>query len=336
MSLLTILCFVVAIVALAHAYVTGGRSASSIMTRSIRRRSPLYSLFMAMDRQKSLGSVKERYQGREDLAIIAADEVEDYNSFAEADEEEIDPPKKGQKITGTIIDVDETGVFIDIGGKMSGYMPAAEASLVSIKNMNNLFQVGQEITGDVIGKLKGMPVVSLRAEQLVAAWDKIMKLKTEDAAITVKVLEVNRGGAVCDLFGLKAFLPGSHYPSVPDASLIGTSLEVRFLDANEEDGKIVVSRRRAMMHTQPTLERGSVIEGTVTGLRQYGAFLELPGGQAGLLHISQISFERIENLENIFTVGEKCKVMIIDHDRANNRVALSTKTLEATPGDMLR
>jgi small subunit ribosomal protein S1 len=334
MSSLKILCFIVVIVAVAHAYVS--RNPSSLAVRYQRRSLPLYANSIMMDRQKSLGSVKERYQGREDLVSLEADEVEDYNSFAEADDEEVDPPKKGQKITGTIIDVDETGVFIDIGGKMSGFMPATEASLIGIKNMNNLFQVGQEITGDIIGKLKGMPVVSLRAEQLVAAWDKILKLRADDAAVTVKVLEVNRGGAVCDLFGLKAFLPGSHYIGNPDASLIGTTLEVRFLDANEEDGKIVVSRRRALTQTQPQLERGSVIEGTVTGLRQYGAFLELTGGQAGLLHISQISFERIENLENIFTVGEKCKVMIIDHDRANNRVALSTKALEITPGDMLR
>ena len=78
------------------------------------------------------------------------------------------------------------------------------------------------------------------------------------------------------------------------------------------------------------------MSGTVTGLRQYGVFVELSGGLAGLLHISQISVDRIESLENLFTIGQKCKVMILDHDKTNNRVALSTKVLEPNPGDMLR
>merc|ERR1711998_809720 len=76
--------------------------------------------------------------------------------------------------------------------------------------------------------------------------------------------------------------------------------------------------------------------GTITGLRNYGAFLELEGGMAGLLHISQISYDRIDNLENLFQIGQKCKVMIIENDKAQGRVALSTKTLEANPGDMTK
>jgi ribosomal protein S1 len=109
------------------------------------------------------------------------------------------------------------------------------------------------------------------------------------------------------------------------------------LDADEEEGKLVVSQRRAMMENQTSdLRRGQVISGTITGLRNYGAFLELENGVAGLLHISQISYDRIDNLETLFTVGQKCKVMILDHDKSNSRVALSTKTLEPNPGDMLR
>jgi predicted RNA-binding protein with RPS1 domain len=79
-----------------------------------------------------------------------------------------------------------------------------------------------------------------------------------------------------------------------------------------------------------------VVSGTITGLRQYGAFLELDGGIAGLLHISQISYDRIDNLEKLFQIGQRAKVMIIDHDKANSRLALSTKTLETNPGEMLR
>lgn len=114
-------------------------------------------------------------------------------------------------------------------------------------------------------------------------------------------------------------------------------LQVKFLDVDEEAGKLVVSQKRATMDGATfDLKRGAVVSGTITGLRNYGAFLELEGGMAGLLHISQISYDRVENLENLFKIGQKCKVMILEHDKANGRVALSTKALEPTPGDMLK
>ena len=105
---------------------------------------------------------------------------------------------------------------------------------------------------------------------------------------------------------------------------------------DESEGKLVVSQKRASVtHSTIDLTRGRVVTGTITGLRNYGAFLELEGGMAGLLHISQISFDQIKSLETLFTIGQKCKVMILDHDKANNRVALSTKALEVNPGMLL-
>jgi ribosomal protein S1 len=91
-----------------------------------------------------------------------------------------------------------------------------------------------------------------------------------------------------------------------------------------------------MYEGRESVKRGDVMNATVTGLRPYGAFVELEGGLAGLLHISQISSDRIDNVDSIFTVGQPIVVMVIDHDKANGRVALSTRTLEANPGDMIR
>jgi small subunit ribosomal protein S1 len=271
------------------------------------------------------------------LPVEGDDESASYNSFAEADAEEVDPPKVGQTITGTVIEMDDNGALLEIGGKMSGYLPLKEAALVPIKHVNTVLEMGQEVTAEVIGTLKGMPVISLRSAQLITAWEKVLAIRAADSVFEAKVLEVNKGGAVCSALGLKAFLPGSHYLGVPDESLVGTTLNVKFLDVNEEEGKIVVSQRRALMETQNSEpKRGEVVSGTVTGLRQYGAFFELDGGVAGLLHISQISYDRIDNLEDVFTVGQRCKVMILEHDKVNSRVALSTKTLEPQPGDMLR
>jgi len=290
-------------------------------------------------KQNKINLIKERYSGRGDIAgmLDEEDDLSSYDSFAEADEEEIDPPKTGQMITGTVIEMDDNGALLEIGGKMSGYLPLKEAALIPIKHVNTVLQMGQEVTAEVIGTLKGMPVISLRSAQLVTAWEKIINIRSIDEAFDVKILEVNKGGAVCDCMGLKAFLPGSHFLGLPDSSLVGNTIKVKFLDVNEDEGKLVVSQRRALTDSNAVaIKRGEVVSGTITGLRNYGAFLELDGGIAGLLHISQISYGRVENPETLFTVGQRAKVMILDFDKANARVALSTKTLEPNPGDMLR
>jgi len=317
---------------------------SAFISSATQRSASITKLNMATSalagKQRVLQNVKEKYGGRGFLQSI--DESEDdfttsYDSFAAADEAEADPPKVGQVITGTIIEMDDNGALLEIGGKMSGYLPVKEASLIPIKNVNTVLEVGQSLTAEVIGTLKGMPVISLRNAQLAEAWEKVLAMRASDASFDVTILEVNKGGAIASFMGLKTFLPGSHYLGTPDASLIGQTLKVKFLDVNEDEGKLVISQRRALAESQSfDFKKGDVVSGTITGLRQYGAFLELDGGIAGLLHISQITYDRIDNLEKLFQIGQRAKVMIIDHDKANSRLALSTKTLETNPGEMLR
>lgn len=289
---------------------------------------------LEMAKTKALSTLKERYDGRQDLTSMTEESPAEWSLFEEADAEEANPPVIGQTVTGMVIEMDDNGALLEIGGKMSGYLPVKEAALIPIKHVQEVLSIGQSVSAEVIGTLKGMPVISLRNAQLVLAWDEILKVRAADTTFDVKVLEVNKGGAVCSCFGLKAFLPGSHFSGVADPSLVGQSVAVKFLDVIEDEGKLVVSQRRAM--TPFELKRGEVVSGTITGLRQYGAFLELDGGAAGLLHISQISYDRIDSLERIFTLGQKAKVMILEHDKVNGRVALSTKALESVPGEILK
>ena len=337
--LITILVFINNVVSFTS--IMRSTSSSSLLlssSSSNRSKNILKMVATAPSKQANLLKVKNRYEGREDIAgmLDNDDDLDSYRNFEEADAENMEPPKTGNTITGTIIDMDDNGALLEIGGKMSGYLPIKEASLITIKHMSDVFEIGQQITAEVIGTLKGMPVISLRSAQLVTAWGNVLNIRAADTPFDVKVLEVNKGGAICDALGLKAFLPGSHFLGILDESLIGTTIKVKFLDVNEDDGKIVVSQRRAMTESQSALKRGEVVQGTITGLRAYGAFLELDGGVAGLLHISQISYGRVENPETLFTIGQRCKVMILDFDKANGRVALSTKVLEPNPGDMLR
>ena len=116
----------------------------------------------------------------------------------------------------------------------------------------------------------------------------------------------------------------------------GQTLPLKFLEVNQEGNKLVVSNRKAVVEQQMAdLSRGDLVSGLVKALKPYGAFVEV-GGMSGLLHISQISYDRIDDLEKVLQPGMQVKCMIIDHDKVNGRIALSTKTLEPEPGDMLK
>lgn len=184
-------------------------------------------------RTQKLNKIKAKTTGRYDLAtMVDTNDDEAALMFADADSEEVDPPTVGQTITGRIIEMDENGALLEIGGKMSGYLPMKEASLIPIKDLSAYYQIGQEVTAECIGTLKGMPVISLRPYQLQAAWEKIIQMRAADVTFEVKVIEVNRGGAVCDAYGLKAFLPGSHSSVQVDESMIGSTFNVCSLTNN--------------------------------------------------------------------------------------------------------
>jgi small subunit ribosomal protein S1 len=162
-------------------------------------------------------------------------------------------------------------------------------------------------------------------------------MQEKDAVLEAEVVAVNRGGAICLVEGLRAFLPGSHLAGqLPTEDLVGQKLKLKFLEVNQENNKLVVSNRKAIVEQQMAdLSRGDLVTGIVKALKPYGAFVEV-GGMSGLLHISQISYDRIDDLEKVLQPGMQVKCMIIDHDKVNGRIALSTKTLEPNSGDMVR
>jgi len=244
-------------------------------------------------------------------------------------------------VEGTCIEYDKKGVIVDIGAKAPAYLPEQEASLIredgtSVEDYVNL---NEEMEFQIISEEdeNGQLLVSVRRIQYREAWDKVSEIQNTDEVFEAKVVGINRGGAICLVEGLRAFLPGSHLTGqLPTEDLIGQSLPLKFLEVNQEGNKLVVSNRRAIVETQMAgLSRGDIVEGTVKALKPYGAFVEV-GGMSGLLHISQISYDRIDDLEKVLQPGTAVKCMIIDHDKVNGRIALSTKTLEPEPGDMIK
>ena len=264
-----------------------------------------------------------------------------YDDFDKAVAETEYSFNRNDVVKGTIVQYENGGAIVDIGAKASAFLPTQESSLFLAQgaSIETTVDLEQELEFQIISEEdeNGQLMVSVRRIQYREAWNKVIAQQTEDEVFNAEVVAVNRGGAICLVQGLRAFLPGSHLTGqLPTDELVGQTLPLKFLEVNQEDNKLVVSNRRAVVEQQMSdLSRGDIIPGVVKALKPYGAFVEV-GGMSGLLHISQISYDRIEDLEKVLQPGQQVKCMIIDHDKVNGRIALSTKTLEPEPGDMLR
>lgn len=247
----------------------------------------------------------------------------------------------GEVVTGSVFELDgKKGALVDIGAKSSAFLPLREASLMPVNDVSECLGLGDTREFQIISdeNADGQMLVSLRRLEFGKAWDKSAADYAEDKTFECEILQVNRGGAMVSVNGLRAFLPGSHCAGfICTEDIVGNMIRVKYLECDSEAKRIVVSNRRAVMEeSSAELKRGELIEGRVTSVKPYGAFIELKNGLSGLLHISQISFDRVTNVEDVLTINSSVKCMVMDQDKAKNRIALSTKTLEAEPGDMLR
>ena len=262
-----------------------------------------------------------------------------YDDFAKAVAETDYSFERNSVVEGIAVEYTNGGCLVDIGAKASAFLPDQEAGLDQEKEIHESVPLETTMEFQIISDEdeNGQLLVSIKRIEYKKAWEKVLALSEADEPIEAPVVAVNRGGAICLVEGLRAFLPGSHLSGrIPDEDLIGETLPLKFLEVNQETGKLVVSNRKAVVEQQMSdLSRGDLVKGMIKALKPYGAFVEV-GGMSGLLHISQISYDRIDDLEKVFKPGMQVKCMIIDHDKVNGRIALSTKTLEPEPGDMLK
>lgn len=284
--------------------------------------------------------LKQLYKGPR--PTITAEAVSfSYEEFNKAVEETDYAFERNSVVSGVAVEYQGSGCLVDIGAKSSAFLPEQECSLFTenVSDISSLVPLDTTMEFQIISEEneEGQLLVSIKRIQYKAAWETIQGLAATDEILEAPVVGVNRGGAICLVHGLRAFLPGSHLAGqLPTDDLIGQTLQLKFLEVNPETNKLVVSNRKAVVEQQmANLSRGDLVQGMVKALKPYGAFVEV-GGMSGLLHISQISYDRIDDLEKVLQPGMQVKCMIIDHDKVNGRIALSTKTLEPEPGDMLK
>lgn len=186
------------------------------------------------------------------------------------------------------------------------------------------------------------PTISIKAIETELAWESARQQMQTGAIIETLVVEATKGGYRVNLDGLKSFLPVSQIsPQYLIGELVGKSIIVKLVDIDESKNRCVCSNRKAMVDDENTasmltsLRVGDIVSGHIQNVTGFGAFVDL-NGVNGLLHISQISNDRINTVEGIFHIGEPIKCMVLAIDREKGRISLTTKKLEPSPGDMLR
>jgi small subunit ribosomal protein S1 len=249
----------------------------------------------------------------------------------------------GDVVEGTISSCKKHEVWVDLGAKGVGVVLRREIG------HGQLLEVGQPITVSVINPEleEGYALLSMRRAAKDRGWDELQRVFESQETVEIMPYDANRGGLLVELEGIRGFLPVSqlaagHYPRVSGAdkdeilhklsSLINKSLRVRILDVSRRDNKLIFSEKEAIKDDVQSrfseLKVGDVVEGVVTGVIDFGAFVNVEGIE-GLIHISEISWERVDNPRNYLKVGENVKAKIIAIDK--DRLSLSLKQLTEDP-----
>lgn len=260
------------------------------------------------------------------------------DDFAKALEQHDYQFHKGQVVQGKVFSYESNGAFIDIGGKSPAFLPIEEASLRQITDVSAVLPLEEERDFLIVKEqdADGQVTVSLRQLELQRVWQRLAELAESKQTVQVRVTGTNKGGVTVNVQGLRGFIPRSHLMEREDLeALKGQSLTASFLEVNRETKKLVLSNRLAAQTTNfSELEIGQLVDGKITSLKPFGAFVEF-NQTTGLLHINQISKNYIESLSTLLQVGQPIKAMIVDLDEGRGRISLSTKVLEKYPGEMV-
>jgi len=244
----------------------------------------------------------------------------------------------GTIVSGTVVAVSQTEALVDVGGKADGLLPAGEWSDPQGGDMH----AGQTVTVAVTGfdRESGAPRLSQRRAADGEAWDRIEQAHRDRTAVEGPVREQVKGGLVLDI-GLRAFMPASQVERGYVADLVpyvGQTLRAHVLELDRTRGKVILSRRALLEgearqrreQVWAELEEGQIRDGVVKGLTDFGAFIDL-GGVDGLLHVSAMSWQRVDRPADMVSIGDPLRVRILKLDRLKQKISLGLKQVEPDP-----
>ncbi len=244
-------------------------------------------------------------------------------------------------VTGTVINMTSREVVVNIGYKSEGVVSLNEFRYNPNLKVGDTVEVYVESQEDKRGQL----VLSHKKARAINSWDRVNEALAKDEIITGYIKCRTKGGMIVDVFGIEAFLPGSQIDVKPIRDydvFVGKTMEFKVVKINQEFKNVVVSHKaliEAELEQQKKeiiakLEKGQVLEGTVKNITSYGVFIDL-GGVDGLIHITDLSWGRVNHPEEIVQLDQKLNVVILDFDDDKKRIALGLKQLTPHPWDSI-
>ncbi len=247
----------------------------------------------------------------------------------------------GEVVEGTVIGITKREVVVNIGYKSEGIIPVAEFRYNPELQTGEKVEVYVESAEDKNGQL----ALSHKKARQLKSWDRVNEALENDEIIKGYIKCRTKGGMIVDVFGIEAFLPGSQIDVKPIRDYdvyVDKTMEFKVVKINQEFRNVVVSHKaliEAELEAQKQiimskLEKGQILEGTVKNITPYGVFVDL-GGVDGLVHITDLSWGRVNHPEEIVKLDQKIQVVILDFDDTKKRIALGLKQLQAHPWEAL-
>ena len=291
----------------------------------------------------------------EEVKNVVANENFDWNAFendlgvydqdkaqiTEAYDKTLSNVNVGEVVEGTVTGVNKREVIVNVGYKSEGLIPVSEFRYNPDLKVGDKIEVYVESAEDKNGQL----ALSHKKARQLKSWDRVNEALEKDEIIKGYIKCRTKGGMIVDVFGIEAFLPGSQIDVKPIRDYdvyVDKTMEFKVVKINQEFRNVVVSHKaliEAELEAQKQvimskLEKGQILEGTVKNITSYGVFVDL-GGVDGLIHITDLSWGRVNHPEEIVALDQKINVVILDFDEAKKRIALGLKQLTPHPWEAL-
>ena len=275
----------------------------------------------------------------EEIKVETAQE----ENFAELLEQSIKTLNNGDKVKGIVTAIGTTEIQVDLGTKHAGYIPADEFSADPSVKVDQVLSVGDEIEVMVVHVNDSEGTVRLSKKRLEAgkAWEDIEAAAESKAVVEGVITEENKGGIVANVKGIRVFIPASQtgVPKNGDMSaMVKQTVQLKITEVNRARRRVVGSiravtselRKAAQEQVWNEIEVGKKYQGTVKSLTSYGAFVDI-GGVDGMVHVSELSWNRIKTPADVVKVGDEIEVFVISYDTDKRKISLGYKTPESNP-----
>ncbi len=272
-------------------------------------------------------------------------------SLLETETLSVELPQVGEIRKGMIASIGQNQILVSIGAKSEGVIASRELEQLSPEERDAL-KVGAEVSVYVINPedQNGNVVLSFKRAQEQMSWENVEKMIADEVIIDSKIIGFNKGGLIVAVGSLRGFVPSSQFsanrrsqstgdtPEQRWQKMVGQPITVRIIEVDRERRRLILSERAANTESRASmkdrvigeLEEGKVYSGRVTSLADFGAFVNLNGAD-GLVHLSELSWDRIQHPKEILEVGQEVKVKVINIDREKKRIGLSMRALQDDP-----